>query len=343
MSTEVKEPPAPKGVAGGLLEVAKNMLDADKAVTLRVIDLIPKEQLLQVFLWWLLSLFVIFAGGGFLWKGYATFGFVIVAMGVAGIITAALIPALRGNPMTAKDFGNAIAPQVSGPSWSRVVPKLPIPEKKLDDFQTNLKLMRGNAVIFLNEYRKGRSKPELDANLVRLNVFLVSTEHVAKGEVCGLEIPDKMQVNMNNSPDRHINFRPHEGLTGRTFTLGETGGVHGSIDAQGRLTWERADIFPDRPGSDEWEQFSLSDEQKALIGTRPRWIVSFPLHYPGDEADKTFGVLNIDGLDESLDLDEMRNLAQRIEPAIGAFTSQLAALPKVRIAIRVEDVPETTP
>jgi len=109
-------------------------------------------------------------------------------------------------------------------------------------------------------------------------------------------------------------------------------------DSTGRLNWSKVDLFPTRPSSDEWDRFTLSEEQSALIGTRLRWIISFPLRYEGQGREKTFAALNIDGIENDLPIDDMRSLAGSIEPSVTAFAADMTRLPKVRIAIRVEDV-----
>ena len=150
-------------------------------------------------------------------------------------------------------------------------------------------------------------------------------------------IPKKLHNNMSGFKDRDIRILPHEGLTGRTFTLGEACGAKATLE-DGKLNWSKVDLFPSRPTSDEWERFTLSEEQNALIETRLRWIVSFPLRHEGQGRDKTFAVLNIDGIDDDMPEDDMRSLAGAIEPSAETFAAGLAALPKVRITIRVEDV-----
>jgi hypothetical protein len=324
-------------------ELLKNVIDGHKTITLRALDVIPQSQRYAVYVLW--TIVVLTVIGGIIFRA-STSGLVLFLVAFVTIIISFFVLNKEANT-SPEQLGQLTAGQVSGPTWARVVPKMPIsPPEKLNQFQISLRELRNLAVTKLNEERnklnEARKKGDpgqIASESVRLNVFMVNTDRVAEfGEVCGLFIPKQMHDNMDNFPDRNVRFRPHEGLTGRTFTLGEASGANAASDASGKLAWKRFNLFPQRPGSDEWDKFNLSEEQIAAIDQKLRWIVSFPLRYDGTGSDKTFAVLNIDGLDNKLTGDEMRLLAANIEPNVNKFAAELGTLPKVRIAIRVEDV-----
>jgi hypothetical protein len=278
----------------------------------------------------------------FAFLGNLTYGFVVVLVTFVSIILAVLAVFLlnKAAKTSPEQLKKLVGSQVSAPSWARLVPKVPIsPPEKLGDFQLSVRQNRTTAVTLLNEVRKKAGRAEIDPQHVRANVFLAKTDQMQESGALVLIIPRQMHDNMSNFKDRDIKILPHEGLTGRTFTLGEACGATAILDGAGKLNWSKVALFPTRPSSDEWERFTLSEEQNALIGSRLRWIVSFPLKYDGEGHDKTFGVLNIDGIDDQLTVDDMRSLAGSIEPNVAAFAKQLGELPKVRITIRVEDVP----
>jgi len=338
MPTEKPDLPAVANAVSDGKEILKGALDSHQTITLKALDVIPEGSRLTVYVLWTISALAAVTGIVFVTTGGQTFGFLIILLSLAAI-TFSVYLQNRPARTSPEQLGELARGQVSGPSWSRIVPKVPVsPPEKLDTFQLSLRQLRTAAVAQLNEARKKAGRSEINETHVRTNVFLANTQDMAESGALVLIIPKRMHDNMASFKDRDIRILPHEGITGRTFTLGEACGATAVPDAAGRLNWSKVDLFPMRPSSDEWDRFTLSEEQNALIGSRLRWIISFPLRHEGQGADKTFGVLNTDGVDDDLPIDDIRSLAGSMEPSAAAFASSLAGLPKVRITIRVEDV-----
>ncbi len=338
MPTETNDPHAASSVVPDGKELLKGALDSHQTITVKALDVIPHGARLTVYVLWTISALAAVTGIVFVVAGNQTFGFVIILVAFVSIMFSVYLQnkSTRTSP---EQLGELARGQVSGPSWARVVPKVPIaPPEKLDGFQLSLRQIRTTAIAQLNEARKKAGRFEIDSTHVRINVFLVHTDNMADSGVLVLIIPRRLNDNMTNFRDRDIRILPHEGLTGRTFTLGEACGATAVPDATSRLNWSKVNLFPARPSSDEWDRFTLSEEQNALIDIRLRWIISFPLRYEGQGREKTFAVLNIDGIEDDLPIDDMRSLAGNIEPSVTAFAASMAVLPKVRITIRVEDV-----
>jgi hypothetical protein len=222
------------------------------------------------------------------------------------------------------------------PSWSRVVPKIPIRLDKLEELNTILSEIRDAAVGKIRELRSGRENL-IDKQHVRSNVFLARTDTVEEyGEVCGLFIPKHLHVGMQDTAERSIVFRPNEGLTGRVFTLGKVFGAKAD-PSDGRLDWTPVPLLDEGGDLDE-EKFLLREAHEHLIHPHLRWIVSFPLKAEIGGPEKTMGVLNVDGLEHPLEEREMRELARYLTNMVDRFAKRAVELPKVKIAIFVEDV-----
>jgi hypothetical protein len=322
------------------VELLKGAIDLHKTITLRALDVVPLKDRVIVYI---LAVFfslafvagVIFALGQ-QWP-YALTVFIVAFVCIGLVLFVLVRPAQASTDQIEKWIG-----PISRPMWTRVFPMLPIPEESLGRFQLSLRLIREKAISILNMNRKKSGTIEIADDKFRINVFLVQTDQIGESGSLTLIIPRWMHDNMARFKDRGIRFLPHEGLTGRTFSLGEAGGAKATSEsASGQLAWSRVDVFPTRPSNPEWDRFTLSDEQKALIEGRVRWIVSFPLKYKPDGRDSTFGVLCIDGLDIEVVDEELRLLATDIEPYVNQLASDLAELPKTRVTIRAEDQPHT--
>ncbi len=338
MSTEQPIHQATSVVGNDGKELLKAAIDSSQTITLKALDVIPARSRLTVYVLWTISALAAVTGIVFVFASYPTFGFVIILLAFVTIVVSLF---LQNQPVrtSPERLGELAQGQVTAPSWARHVPKIPInPPGKLDELQLSLRQIQTTAVGKLNEFRKIAGRPELEKVHIRANVFLVNTENMALTGAVVLVIPEQLHVNMTGQKDRNMKMLPHEGATGRAFSLGEPSGATAVLDGT-RLNWSKVDLFPDRPSRDGWESFTLSEEQNALIGTRLRWIMSFPLRYAGEGRDKTFAVFNIDGIDDALTIDDMRSLAASIEPSIKGFANAMSVLPKVRITIRVEDAP----
>lgn len=96
--------------------------------------------------------------------------------------------------------------------------------------------------------------------------------------------------------------------------------------------------FEDR-SVEEWsDKFLLTHEHRDQIDPELRWLVSFPLVMSIQDEDHTAGVLNVDGLTESLTPSEMLSIYQTLKPEINRLTQALSKQDKCRITIAVEDI-----
>jgi len=336
MSTDTNKGGAGSTALSTGKEILQAAVDSHQKVTLRALDVIPANDRLTVYILWTLSLLALVGGIAFAIFGNSTFGFVIMLVGFACIILSVLLQNKQSSA-TPDQFGELIREQVTAPTWARLVPQLPIMDDKLDGFQISMRQLRTTAIALLNEARRKAGRTEVNSEKIRINLFLVLTYETQKSGALVLVIPKRMHDNMSCFEDRNIRILPHEGLTGRTFTLGEACGAKSTSASSGKLEWSKVDLFPTRPASDEWERFVLSEEQQKLVGTQLSWIVSFPLSYDPTDRGTTFGVLNIDCVDDMAKIDDMRALASGIEPNVLALAASIAELPKVQITIRVED------
>ena len=317
-------------------EVLQAAVDGHQKVTLRALDVIPRNERLTVYILWTISLLALVAGVIFGLAVDSTYGFIIILVAFLCILGSIFLQS-RKTSATPEQFGELVRGQVSAPTWARMVPKLPISDEKLDAFQLSIRQLRTNAVTLFNEARTKAGRSEVSDEKIRINIFLVLTYETQKSGALVLVIPKRIHDNMSNYDDRKIRILPHEGLTGRTFTFGEACGAMSTLKSTDKLEWSKVDLFPTRPTRSESGRFTLSEEQQKLIGTRLRWVVSFPLYYDAKDRDTTFGVLNIDCLDDTAEVEDLRALASAIEPFILDFAERIAELPKVRITIRVED------
>ncbi|MHB8847036.1 MAG: hypothetical protein ACYC43_01185 [Burkholderiales bacterium] len=116
--------------------------------------------------------------------------------------------------------------QIAAPEWSRVIIRNTEDQTAFKDIKVSLDDLRQQVAAIINKQRKFKSQPEISVDLIRSNIFLPRTTRTKTYcDPINLYIPPHLQINMDNSPDRDIQFRSNEGLTGRTFTLGEAYGA----------------------------------------------------------------------------------------------------------------------
>jgi hypothetical protein len=219
------------------------------------------------------------------------------------------------------------------PTWSRVVPKLPLPKSKTPALGVKLESIRTVAQARYKELLAKRGSGDIRVDRVRVNVFLPDTEHAKEGEVCGLYIPDGLSRGMKDRDERRIQFRPNEGLTGRVFTDEQ---AFGAVRQDAGPDWTL--IHLEGGGSVGDERFQLTQDQVSQITGQLRWIVSFPLTVKGSGGTHTCGILNVDGLDEPLLVDEMTVMYQALREDVKQFSEALGKLKQRRLSIIVADV-----
>jgi hypothetical protein len=206
--------------------------------------------------------------------------------------------------------------------WSRMVPRQKIyPEYKLREFKKPLEDLRGVVEDAIARHRR-RGSPKITRDLIRSNIFLARPDRTeVYCEPIQLFIPSQLHSNMDypGCPDRYIVFRGHEGLTGRTFTLGEAFGARAQPNGSGGLDWSAVKLT-NPPIVEDWNSFELTKQQQDMIEKRIRWIVSIPIHHAHtDPKDTTMGVLNVDGLDHLLEDEEMQAAAKAMQDRISQF------------------------
>lgn len=312
-------------------DIAGKLIQAGERTQTTALGLAPQPHvaILQM-------VFVVVAGLGLLGGGY------VIYMGnsAAGVIVllAAMVLAAIGMYLV-RPQGHAI----TGPSaaaakpladWSRVTVKLPVPPGPLQELSDALHSIRSLAQGKYEALLRARqSQPAaIDANNLRVNVFLPDSQSALQGEVCGMHIPVSLHHGMTDEDERRIRFRPNEGLTGRVFTLEKAfGALRQAEDAQ----WDL--ILLQGPGGKGDETFQLTVTQVKLINPALRWIVGFPLSASVSNATQTFGVLNVDGLVEPLTGEEMQALFNHLAIDVKKFAADVWRVDKNRISIAVEE------
>jgi hypothetical protein len=317
-------------------------------VTLTAIKTLPPWQKLFVYALFVVSLLSLIPLAFTLLKGEyfysAIFSVIFSILFISSIITGlmAFLAYLKhsgpsGLSLTPGGAKAAISTGQAWPSWTRVVPKIPIkPPSKLSEFNTLLAEIRDAAVGKIRELRSDKDNL-IDKQHVRVNVFLAGTDTVEEyGEVCGLFIPKRLHVGMEDESERGIVFRPNEGVTGRVFTLGKPFGAKAVPTGKG-LDWIPVPLIDEGEDLDK-QKFLLRESHVKLIHKQLRWIISFPLKAEVGGPEKTMGVLNVDGLEHPLDDPEMKELARYLTNRVDRLAAEIVKLPKVKITIVVEDV-----
>jgi hypothetical protein len=220
-------------------------------------------------------------------------------------------------------------------TWSRAITKGPVPPAPLSDLIKQLRSVRLLAQSKYKRILQARSQtPDvISEERVRTNVFLADTSSSSYGVVCRLYIPERLHHGMLDEKERGIRFRPSEGLTGRVFSLQEAFG--GRRDSESN-PWQLIHLEgPAGPGD---EAFPLTQEQTSVIAPDLRWIVSYPLKTTIAGVSHTIGVLNIDGMSESLTPEEMQSIYHSLSEDVAKLSAAIAALDKQVISICVEDL-----
>jgi hypothetical protein len=211
------------------------------------------------------------------------------------------------------------------PTWTRIVPKIPIREEVLGDIRDRLESIR-NAACDKVEARG------IKREHIRANIFLLDTGTASEG-TCELFIPKKLHVGMEASRtrnaaaaerERNIRFKPNQGATGVAFieNLCEIARVGKAGD--GKYDWP--------------EKYSLTDTQKHAIHPDLKWVISFPLNAPDGNRARSMGVLNVDGLVHELEEEDLKILVGELVERVAVICGVLAKEERSRISLVVEDV-----
>ncbi len=204
--------------------------------------------------------------------------------------------------------------------WARAVPKQPISADEMPRLRRELDEIRSVArQKLIEEY------PDLQDSEVRANVFLPDITKATNGEVCELAMPEQLKIGMAGHPDNSIRFRPRQGLTGVVFIEQKPMCAYSTMEAT-------------KGKADGVARYELSAEQTRQINRSLSWIVSFPLVFLDEGRQRAGGVLNIDGLNHEISDDHLTGLLALLTPRVARFQDMLAALPKTRVTISLEDI-----
>lgn len=203
----------------------------------------------------------------------------------------------------------------SPPLWSCVVPELPLRGPDLANLSELLEEIRMRAYQHLHE-----EKDDLKNEQVRANAFLADYNLAGEGYAFQLVMPDALRKEMHHPPECTIQLKPEQGLTGRVFTDGRRGIVHRIPDDKGQ--WD--------------DTYKLTDELKAKVHPKLKWIVSLPIQDP--ETQVTLAVLNIDGLDADFGDKQLSILATKVFGMVKAFEICLAKQPQVAVSLTVAEI-----
>lgn len=137
---------------------------------------------------------------------------------------------------------------------------------------------------------------------IRANVFLPKESHSGSSYV--LNIYPGLHVNMNNVQEREIAFGPGEGLTGRVF---EEGMPRVAERIPGEATgWDST--------------YKLTPDQVSRIHPKLQWICSLPLK----DGKTTIGVVNIDGLQDIVHVDDLYGCVRGVYYELNAMQALLS-------------------
>ena len=203
-------------------------------------------------------------------------------------------------------------------TWSRIVPKLPLPPDTEATLSTLLEEVRKGALAWLQE----KEEQDVRDEKVRTNMFFAHYHPSAPARGTGfrLQMHEKLRKNMEYAREWELAFRPGQGATGKCFCHSEV----------------QRSIRGDCPG--EWEErYLLTESVKDLIHKDLKWVVSMPVLDPATE--EACAVVNVDGLNHELAGSDLQDLAERLTPNMAAFAVKLSQCPRVQINITSSEVP----
>jgi hypothetical protein len=308
--------------------VLKHISDVQK----RALDIAPSDQVGVLQITYIIACVGICIGSGLILKDHEQIGGTIIVM--AFLCMAAGMYFLRPQQQRhASERRNAPATGGGAIAWSRVT----LRKVHLEGRQQISKRLEGllnNARTTYALLLATRNSPiTADIANVRINVFLPDTHDGDLGEVCGLKIAPEFQHGMLDEKERGVRFRPNEGLTGRVFTYSKAFGARRDSAEDGWIP-----VAFDGGRIDGGDRFNMSEDQINQINSAIRWIVSFPLTGSFMGEPQTYGVLNVDGLNESVTALEMAKLYQSLLPQVELLATDFFKFEKNRITISVSEV-----
>lgn len=219
--------------------------------------------------------------------------------------------------------------------WSRVMINLPLPQMNLQQLENAMNYVRSMAQSAYEQLRNSSGNDQgLDKRNVRTNIFLPDNRQSSYGDVCDLFIPDSLHAGMTNLNELGIRFRTKEGVTGQVYS--EQRAIGARRNTQSETGWER--ISMDSADIVDARVFPLTHKQVSLIDPSLQWIVSIPIEITRDRTRHTVGVFNIDGLVDTLELNEMQAIYRATKDAIKDLAKILGNLPQCRVTIFVDDI-----
>ncbi len=207
------------------------------------------------------------------------------------------------------------------PTWTRLVPKLPMSDDTTSDLLDRLNAVRNRA---LEAIQQDLGLTDVQLPQVRANIFLPDIAKLGTWGVCSLYIPEGLHVGIDSLAEQQIRFWPSQGLTGTVFTTQrpQPARFESATGAESR----------------DWHgRYDLTDDQRERVHPDLKWIISFPLKVQDGDRQRTMGVLNVDGLQHELMDEQLRALMGSITYEIMKLTAVLNRHAKRRVAIVVED------
>jgi hypothetical protein len=238
---------------------------------------------------------------------------------------------VAGGGETVKTGRVVVRPEAT---WTRLVPRLPIAEGRLNDLNRMLREIRDDAFKLVRE--KLGTQHAIVKDDVRACVFLPDTRSGSSRGFCELYIPDVLRVwgrpkdraqRDQQSKEKDLRFGPGQGLAGTVFLEQEPLAERSDPANEGRAR--------------RWSpSYGLSEVQEDAVHRDLMWIVAFPLmaHDPVCKRSQAMGVLAVDGLKYNLEEDQPQSIIEVLFPKVALFAAKLAEEQKSRISLLVEDV-----
>lgn len=256
--------------------------------------------------------FVFYGKADLAWRAFrATLGVVALAL-IASTVVWSL------HALSARRAATALPRE---PTWTRLVPKLPMSDDTTSDLFDRLNAVRNRA---FEAIQQDLGLTDVQLCQVRANIFLPDIAKLPTWGVCSLYIPEGLHVGMDSPAEQQIRFWPSQGLTGTVFTSQrpELARFESTTDAESR----------------DWHgRYDLTDDQRERVHLDLKWIISFPLKVQDGDRQRTIGVFNVDGLQHELTDEQLRALMGSITNEIMKLTAVLNRHAKRRVAIIVED------
>jgi hypothetical protein len=217
------------------------------------------------------------------------------------------------------------------PTWTRVVPMIPIKEVLLEQIHEKLENIRSLAYEKIEGFDVNAHT--IKREYVRANIFLPDTGAVVTEGICELYIPKKLHVGMDPENDadrdrcereRNIRFKPNQGAAGVAFMETNTELARAVKIDTARYTWA--------------EKYSLTESQKRAIHPELKWVISFPMTFNDGGNFRAMGVLNVDGLIRELAEDQLKILMGELSLKVMTISGLLAQNEKCRISLFVESM-----